>query len=279
MKKNNNLHLSFKVKWGWISISFLMICLIFVHILFKLGNASHPQLKTSYSFKNVKRSLASIREIPIIENIIKKNDRQVVWIDEFMSPNSSSIIKEAKDQVRTWEQIDSFASTWNLKEFYSSPEVKEKQIFIRNRLLSFFDKKLHQQMKQAKNGSPLHTIHQVEKSLSPKAQVEVFTDMKLKMKSQLLQGNVYLDFENPYLFFQTKLNFNNGAQSQIKKELPFLGAQASLDYLWNDQVWLARLEGNISPFVKAGFSAEQEKTLLSGAYKETKVEVLFHYPF
>lgn len=255
-------------------LSFICSCTIFSQLF--LPSA---ELHSTAKVKLIQRGPASI--IPEVDPIITPAPKKR-WVDEAISSDSSGILLEMKGQVKSWKKSNDFNQNWGLHStgLYHSPNRGTKQNFIRKKFLKYFDKKMSNSLKNAKEGTILRKVAQVEKTLTPKVSVAVNESVKVKLKGHLLEGKVFIDFENPYVECQTKLLANGKVDLRLSKKFEEIKSSANFKYHVNDQRWEAKIESYLLPFIKTGLSTTQ--AVESEFFKEpvdTRLEFSFGHHF
>ena len=172
---------------------------------------------------------------------------QTLWIDSAMKEDDAGVLRSMKDEVVKWQDKREYAHNWNLEStgLYFYPEHAERTRYVEKNLLSYFDKRLSGEVKNADKGSALYNVGQAQKALKPSAEVGVFSKVKLKFKAQIILRQARLHVENPWVQYYIFSNLNGDLRMHMQKEFNTFGMYANLDYDVDDKYWEASVSKKI----------------------------------
>lgn len=251
-------------------------CTKFVHVFMIL-------LITAMSFKAMSQDYVKQRRHPA-----SAPDEEVMTLPSFDKPfllsvfaeDDSGVMSRTRSELRSWEETEQYAKTWHLEStgLYKTPSSEFKQRLLSKRLLDYADKRLNGEMKNAEEGSALHSVGQVEKSLRPNAEVGVSRQVSIQFKVRALQGRATMEIKNPWVECITTLNSNGRMTVLTKKDFKSLGLTSGVEYRTYESQWIAYTDKEITQNIRARISSTQNNQSILSNDAEKKLELNASFP-
>ena len=232
----------------------------------------------SFAGEKITRKPSSVDEEVIVLPVAFQNFSS----DVIFAEDDAGIMREVKSSLESWDRTDEYAKKWDLKStgLYNTPETIDRKAFIRSKILKYADKRLSGEMKKAEEGSTLHTMARVEKSLRPNANVNISKDFGLKFKVRVLQGTGIVEVKNPWIDCNATVNAKGETRVVTKKEFKNLGASSGAEYSVNDSVFLAYVDQQLTGNIKARVSSTQSNgTNVFADDADARMELTASFPF
>jgi hypothetical protein len=195
--------------------------------------------------------------------------------------DDAGIMQGMRESLNAWEKKEEYNKNWNLPNVgpYSIPENKEKRKMVSNRILKYADKRFAGEMKNAEEGSTLHSIGKVEKSLRPNAQVAVLPNITIKFKARVLQGKAIMEVRNPWIEYSTTLSANGNIKILSQKEFKEIGVKSGVEYSVRDSQWVAFIDQKITDSIFARASSTQNNRSIFSNDADKRIEMHASFPF
>jgi hypothetical protein len=252
-------------------------------------------LSTSNSFsgpnKSRKLSLKHLNphyrlQVRVPSNIMENQELDVEpertrkWYENILVEDSSGVLHSIGVQLKNWEKDEKYLEEWNMTStgIIDTPSEQEKKNFFNRQMLKYLDKRLSGEIKNAEEGSTLHTVGKVQKALRPQTKVALTRTVKLRFKARVLQGKAIVKVENPYVDYQTKFSANGNVDMEVRKEIKPLKINAEANYRVNEDKWVARVDRKLSETINARVSSFQS-TKDVDEDSDTVFELLYSLPF
>jgi hypothetical protein len=202
---------------------------------------------------------------------------QKAIIQTLFAEDDAGVMKGIKDQMNSWDDIESYSKKWDLgsTHLYKTPSSKDKAKFITKNLLKYADKRFAGEVKNAEAGSAFHSVGKVEKSLRPNATVAVSKYINLKFKARVLQGKAIMEVRNPWIDCNATVSANGKMRVLTKKDFKQLGTSTGVEYNVNESQWIAFVDQEVTNNVKARLST----TTQSGIDADKRLEMSASFPF
>jgi hypothetical protein len=212
------------------------------------------------------------------EEVLTVPLEQKVMIQSLFAEDDAGVMKGMRDSLSSWQDIEDYAQRWDLQSthLYNTPTTKEKTKYITKNLLRYSDKRLAGEMKNAEEGSTLHTVGKVEKSLRPNASVPISRYVSLKFKVRVLQGKAIMDVKNPWIECNATVGANGKAKILTKKDFNQLGTSSGVEYNVNEAQWIAFVDQEITKNIKARMSST---SMPNGVDADKRLELTASFPF
>ncbi len=212
------------------------------------------------------------------EEVLTVPLEQKVMIQSLFAEDDAGVMKGVRDSLSTWQATEDYAKTWNLESthLFKTPTTKEKSTFISQNLLRYADKRLAGEMRNAEEGSTLHAVGKVEKSLRPNATVAVSKYISVKFRARLLQGKAVMEVRNPWLECNATVGANGKARVVTKKDFIQLGTSSGVEYNVNESQWVAFVDQEITKNIKARASST---SMPKGFDADKRIEMSASFPF
>jgi hypothetical protein len=226
----------------------------------------------------VSRKIASFEEEVITVPLSKESfSNEVLFADD-----DAGILREMRDTISAWENTDEYAKTWDLKSTgqHNTPTTEARQAYISKRLLRYADKRLSGEMKNADEGSTLHKMKKVEKSLRPNATINMSKNFGLKFKARVLQGKAIVEVKNPWIDCDATVSAAGQAKIVTKKNFKELGMTSGAEYSVNDSTFVAYVDQELTKNIRARVSSSQSGgTNVFSDDADARIEMTASFPF
>ncbi|MBC7539715.1 MAG: hypothetical protein H7281_12905 [Bacteriovorax sp.] len=212
------------------------------------------------------------------EEVLTVPLEQKVMAQSIFAEDDAGVMKGMRDTLNTWQDTEDYAQKWDLRSthLYKTPTTQEKTKFISKNLLRYADKRLAGEVRDAEEGSALHTVGKVEKSLRPNASVPVSKYISLKFKVRVLQGKAIMDVRNPWFECNATVGANGKTKVLTKKDFNQLGTSTGVEYNVNEAQFVAFVDQEITKNIKARLSST---TMPNGNDADNRVEMTASFPF
>lgn len=235
-------------------------------------------LSLNLSAGEARRTPAAIEE----EVLTLPFEKEVPTMEVLFAEDDAGIMKDMKATVNRWEQTEEFARVWKLEStnLYNTPDSSEKSKYLSKQMFRFADKRLSGEVKNAEEGSTMHKIGKVEKSMKPNASVGVNKYISLKFKARVLQGKAIVEVRNPWIETNATVSASGNTRLQAKKDFKELGLSSGAEYSMSNSEWVAFVDQAITENVKARLSSTQEsKEKIFSNDADAKAEITASFPF
>lgn len=224
------------------------------------------------------RKIASVEEEVLTVPVTKSTFSKEVIFQE----DDSGVMKGMKEDLYEWEKRREFAELWDLEgiQFYEAPTANDQKKYLGKKVLRYLDRRLNGEMKKAQEGSTLHSIRTVEKSLRPDATVAMTKNFSVKFKFRALQGKLITDFRNPWVESNLTLGANGKVKFITKKHFKELGLTGGTELSVTESTLLAYIDQEFTQNIKGRVSTYQENGMnIFGNDADTRVEIVASFPF
>lgn len=222
--------------------------------------------------KHISRKPAAIEEevltVPLAESTFFTNENM-------FAEDDSGVMKEMKASLSAWEKTEEFVKQWDLQStgVYKIPTASEKGKYISKKMLRYVDKRLSGEMRNAREGSTLHSMKNVEKNLRPNAHVNISKNFGLKFRARVLQGKATVEVKNPWIHCSATVAANGRMVVNTKKEFKEIGLTSGADYFVNDSKLTTYIDQQLTGAIKARVSNT------GGNDADSRVEMMASFPF
>ncbi len=198
-------------------------------------------------------------------------------VKTIFAEDDAGVMKGMKDSLASWEATEEYAKTWHLEStnLYNTPSTSDKKKFISKNLLRYADKRLSGEMRNAEEGTTMHSVASVEKSLRPNANVAVNKYISLKFKARVLQGKAIMEVRNPWVDCNATVTANGKMKVLTKKDFNQLGTSTGVEYNVNEAQYIAFIDQEITKNIKARLSS----TTAAGVDADKRLEMNASFPF
>lgn len=205
------------------------------------------------------------------------------WGERIMVRDDSGVYDEMKQQINSWQEKEDYAKNWNLQStgMYAPTPEKEKKSFMMAKGLKYMDKRLAGEVKQAEEGSALHTVGQVQQVLQPNAKVAVSKNVRLKFKAQVLQMKGKVLVINPYVDSQADHSFTkNETNLHLGRDISAIGIGAGVDYIVQKESYETYMSKRLTDTITTKISSSQKQDNMAfSSDSDRKVEINYSKPF
>lgn len=194
--------------------------------------------------------------------------------------DDAGIMATMRTSLNTWEEQENYSKRWNLEStgLYKTPTTSDKRKYIANKLLKYADKRLSGEIRNADEGSTLHSVGKVEKSLRPNAVVSLSKLVSVKFKARVLQGKAIMEVRNPWVEFSTTLAATGSVKLLTQKNFKELGTSTGVEFAANNSEWVAFVDQEVTTNVKARLSSTQKNQSIFNNDADKKVEMSASFP-
>ena len=164
-----------------------------------------------------------------------------------------------------------------MKSFYKHAVIN---VSAGKNLLTYADKRLAGEIKNAEEGSTLHSVGKAEKSLRPNANVAISEKVSLKFRARVLQGKAIMEVKNPWVEISTVASASGKVKVLTKKQFSEMGFTTGADYSITEAQWIIYADQELMKNVKARVSANHknhQRAFSNDADK--RVEMMASFPF
>ena len=206
----------------------------------------------------------------------------VLWYENILVPDQAGVMNRMRSTYQSWEKTEEYARNWNVEStgLYDIKEQEDRVKLFNRQILKYVDKRLSGEIKNAEEGSTLHTVGHVQKALKPQTKVEVSKYFKLKFKARPIQGRGFMIVENPWLNNSTTVKINGNVNININKDISSLGLKANLDYEVNEGLYVASLNKKITNEITARVTSSQSHGEMAFIdFDQQKFELFYSLPF
>ncbi len=208
--------------------------------------------------------------------------RQTLWPEQILVEDDAGVMNNMRNQLTDWETQRNYVDLWDLESthLYTPPTESQKRGYVGTNLLRYFDKRLAGEIKNADNGSPLHAVGQVHKTLRPKAEARISEHIKLRFKAQVLQGKAYLMLENPYVETNTLVTASGRVEFTMQKNLKPLGVATRMNYFVNRREYVGEVDKTLTEHILARYSSRQnDRTMMFQQESDQTIQLIYSLPF
>ena len=212
------------------------------------------------------------------EEVLTVPLEQKAFVQTLFTEDDAGVMKGMRDNLQGWNDVEEYAKKWDLEStgLYKTPTDKEKQKYLSKNLLRYADKRLSGEIRNAEEGSTMHSVGQVEKSLRPNATVAVSKYISFKFKVRVLQGKAIMEVRNPWIDCNATVGANGKAKVITKKDFKQLGTSTGVEYDVKEAQWIAFVDQEISKNIKARLSSTTQP---DGNDADKRIELNASFPF
>lgn len=230
------------------------------------------------------------------------------WTQQILVEDSAGVLVGIREDLSKWQRTQEYAKMWNLEStgVYDVDSIATKKAYLQRMILKYADKRLSGEVKNAEEGSTLHSVGQAQKALKPNAEASVSENIKLKFKARVLQGKAIMEVKNPYIEYVSSANLKGEINLDAKKEFKEVGiktaanyradqdnlkvnvvksfeelnVQAQIDYEVSNESWTASLTKPIyKKLIGRVSSSQSEEEMILGGESNQVMEVMFNTSF
>lgn len=193
------------------------------------------------------------------EEVISAPEAKGSWAENILAEDNRGVLRSMKKEIAKWESEQEYARNWHLEDtgLYNSLTDDEKKRFISRRSLKYLDKRITGEIKQADEGSKLHTLGQVQSALKPTSKIDISKSLRFRFKAQVLQGSASVRVENPYV--ETTANFDIGGEKRVvvSRQIAAVDVRTWVDYDVTDSTYIAVIRKRLNKRWSTQISSEQ----------------------
>ncbi|MDD0854256.1 hypothetical protein HBN50_14175 [Halobacteriovorax sp. GB3] len=207
----------------------------------------------------------------------KKSVLEYVFVED-----RAGVLVDMRNTLQRWDETNEYAKNWNLDTtgLYDIKDREDRVKYVNQKILKYLDKRVSGEVKQAKEGSTLHRVGQIQKSLKPQTNVAIASNVKLKVKARVLQGKTFIFVDNPYFDNKTTVSLTGKVKLEMGKRFDKAKLEAKTYYNVNEGEWVAYVDKELwSNTIGRVSSTQSDKDLLFSGPADKKVELLFNKPF
>jgi hypothetical protein len=207
---------------------------------------------------------------------------QKIWLQNLLIADDAGVLNGMKNEIQAWEELKEWRDLWDVEStgLYHVPSAAEKKSWFERMLLKYADKRLAGEVRNAEEGSALHSVGEVQKALKPKAEVGLSENIKVKIRGKVLQGLIVVNVVNPWVDSYANVTVDGDVDVHVNKKLNDLGLDTGIDYNVNEGTWLARVDRRISSEVTARISSHQkDDKMIFTESADNRVELFYRLQF
>jgi len=205
-----------------------------------------------------------------------------IWVQDILVEDSAGVLNKVKGNIKSWRDREEYAKTWNLSStgLFVTPDSEEKEKFLKQHMLQYLDKRLSGEIRNAKEGSALHRLGQVEKALQPKAEASITSNIKIKLNAKVIEQRIFLLVDNPFIDYETKVDNHGRVEMKMGKNIESINVQSEIRYDIAGDKWVAEVVRPINSNLKAKISSSQDdNTMMFTKNSDNKVELIYNKSF
>ena len=198
------------------------------------------------------------------------------WRDE------QGILADTRQALENWNENNQHAESWNLDSSPMFVPVSrgDKFDYVRRQTLKYFDKKLSRETREAKQGSTLKKLDNVQKALKPTTTVKVSERSELKFKAHVLEGSADVVLKNPYVQTQAVVKSNGKVNVEAIRDFKDLGVSTKIHYNVNDGNYTTSVDKELGKGWATRVSSMQETgNAVFSETSDSRVEFFFAASF
>jgi len=272
-------------KYGQLFICTLMVFTFISLVL--LVDTSYAQTGVGLQLRMLNPSYRGLVRGPA--NFVPSTEIEVrpvedgLWVDTAIERDTSGILGGTKGTIEHWAKQEEYARKWNLQStgLFETPDMESRKNYLQKRLLKYLDKKLAGEIRNAEEGSTLHSVGQAHQALRPKTKVQISKNIKIRLKARVLQGKAIIKVENPYVEYETRLYASSGSVKMfLKREFASIGVTTNIDYDVTGETWIAAVNKPLNERWNARYTSSQSDSEMAfSEHSDQRYELLYSLPF
>jgi hypothetical protein len=259
-------------------LGLLFFPLIFSFVLKKVNAQEYVLQSKSTEHKNSGRMPASF--VPN-DDVEMAPIEQELWINRIMIEDDAGVLTRIQQNLRAWEETDEHARNWNLTStgLFVTPTDDQRRSYLNREILQYIDKRVSGEVRRAEEGSALHTVGQVQEALKPNTTVEVSPLLKMRFRARVIQREVTLLVENPWVECNAKANLKGDLELNFAKNLDF-GVRANVFYKISEGYWVTSFSRAITNNVTGVISSyATDNQMAFSDEADTSIQLVFSQAF
>jgi hypothetical protein len=216
------------------------------------------------------------------EEVLTAPFDQKVLMQSLFADDDAGVMKGVRSSLESYQQAEDYAKKWHLEStgLYNTPNSVEKKNLITRNIIRYADKRLAGEIKNAEEGTSLHSIGKAEKALRPNTEVGISKTISIKFKARVLQGKALVEVKNPWLECNATLSALGKVRIITKREFKDLGLSSGAEFNLSDGDSIVYADQELSKNLKARVSTVQvnhQKVFSNDADK--RLEMMATFPF
>ncbi len=262
-------------------------CLFFGQLIFVIASMNSFASEVESSYYDVlgdeyfrARSTASYR--PTDEMIYSPfTEQSNTWLDQVMVDDEDKTLAQMRQTIQNWEQMEEYSRMWNLESsgLYQTPLSGEKMNYLSKNMIRYIDKRIAGEVKNAKEGSTLKKIGEIQENLRPSAQIAIGQRVKMKIRMHILQGQASMSLLNPWIDMMAEGTASGKLKLCLDKHFSQIGGQAALNYEYHYNKWTASYEQLITNNLKARLASEKTGNLSLRKQDQQNIQLIYWRAF
>lgn len=251
-------------------------CLSFRHVFIL---ASLTLLSIQAYSKDIKNKASRVPASAFEEEVLTVPLEQKIVVQSLFAEDDAGVMRGVKDALESWNSTEEYAKKWDLgsTHLYKTPTTEQKALFIKSNLLRYVDKRIAGEVRNAEEGSTLHTVGKVEKSLHPNASVPIAKNISIKLKARVLEGKATAELRNPWVECNASMTIEGSTKILTKKDFNQLGAATGAEYSLADAQLVVFVDKQITDNIKSRLSSTS--TVGSTVDADKRLEMMASFPF
>ncbi|EQC47094.1 hypothetical protein [Bacteriovorax sp. Seq25_V] len=209
-------------------------------------------------------------------------EKEDPWYAHIFVEDDSGVLNQMRANFANLEANDEYTRNWDMEStgLYSYSTQEQRVTYFNKYILKYVDKRISGEVKKAEEGSTLAAVGNVQKALKPQTDVNFAQNMKLKIRAKVLQGEVYMDFINPYVDSRTTLSLSGDINMNVKKEFKEYRGVASVDYNPKDGNYVTQFDKYITDALVARVSSSQDQSRsVFSEDSDARFQLMYARPF
>jgi hypothetical protein len=216
------------------------------------------------------------------EEVLTAPYEQKVLMQQIFAEDDAGVMRGIRNSLESYQQTEDYAKLWNLQStgLYNTPSLEQKKYMITSNVLTYADKRLAGEIRNAEEGSGLQSIGKAEKALRPNAEVGISKSVSVKFKARVLQGKILMEVKNPVVEFESSVNARGKLHVISKKEFRSIGFTAGAEFRVSEGESVIFADQALTQNIKARVSSNQvnhQKAFSNDADK--RLEMMAYFPF
>ncbi len=216
------------------------------------------------------------------EEVLTAPHDQKVLIQTIFADDDAGVMRNVRLSLESYQQTEAYAKIWHLEStgLYNTPLASEKKKLITSNIIKYADKRLSGEIRNAAEGTSLHSIGKAEKALRPNTEVGISKLISLKFKARVLQGKIFMEVRNPWIELSTSVSARGKIKLITRKEFSEMGLSSGAEFNFTEGESVIYADQVLNKNIKARLSTNQikyQKVMSNDADK--RLEMIATFPF
>lgn len=216
------------------------------------------------------------------EEVLTAPMEQKLFIQTFLAEDDAGVMKGVRTNLENYQQTEDYAKKWHLEStgLYNTPSRTEKKNLIMRNIIKYADKRLAGELKNAEEGSTMHSVGKAEKALRPNTVVPISSSVSIKFKARALQGKLIMEVKNPIAETSATVTARGKVRILTVKEFKDFGFSTGAEFRITEGESIVYADQELTKNIKARASTNQtnhQKAFSRDADK--RLEMMASFPF